>query len=175
MLCVVVLAIVACMSFAMDVSGSTATAIIGNKDETQIFVDQEVNVDIGLLGLDASFGVDYFLPAKEKSWDYEIGADVSFGIFTVGGTFGGDKDAHLGDITAFADTRIENVGMDVDFLFSAAEGVDRFQGADFSAFLDVEWLEARVGYLWTEHGEPDINAPELLTDGGLYAKAKIKY
>ena len=175
MLCAVVLAIVASMSFALEVGGSTSTDIIGNEDETQMFVDQEVNIGIGILGIDASFGLDYFLPAKEHSWDYELGADVTFGIFTVGGTFGGDKDAHLGDITTFADIRVENVGMDIDFLFSADETKDRFQGADFSAFFNTDWLEARIGYLWTEHGEPDINAPELLTGGGLYARAKIIY
>jgi len=94
---------------------------------------------------------------------------------TVGGAFGGEKDIPLGNISAFVDIRVENVGADVDFLFSAAEDVDRFQGAEFSLFFNTDWLDARVGYMWTENGEPDMNIPEALDGGGLYATATIKY
>ena len=74
-----------------------------------------------------------------------------------------------------APSAAENVGADVDFLFSAAEGAARFQGAEFSVFCNTGWLEARVGYLWTENALPDINAPELLANGGFYGTATISY
>lgn len=178
MLCVLVLAIVASISFAMDVSGSTTGTVAGNEDEQKIIAAQEWGFGIGILDIDVGGEITHTLPAKETFWEWEIGSSVTFcpnDAFTVGGTFGGEKNVPIGDITAYADIRVENVGVDVDFLFSADEAKDAFQGAEFSAFLDVGWLEARVGYMWTEHGEPDMNTPEALDGGGLFATATIKY
>lgn len=174
----VVLVIVTSMSFALDVGGSTTTAIIGDKDVQRFEVWQEIDIDLGIFHFDVDGEVAYDLPVKETFWEYETGASVTFcpnDQFTIGGTIGGDKDVKLGDITAYADIVLGTVGADVDFLFSADETKDAFQGADFSMYFAIGKLACRVGYLWTENGEPDINAPELLTNGGLYAKATINY
>ncbi len=178
MLCLLVLAIVAGTSFAMDVSGSTTTSIIGNEDEQMLIVGQEWGFGIGILDISVSGEITHALPVKETFWEWEIGPSVTFcpnDELTVGGAFGGEKDIPLGNISAFVDIRIENAGADIDFLFSAAEDADRFQGAEFSLFFNTDWLEARVGYMWTEHGEPDMNIPEALDGGGFYGTAKIKY
>jgi len=178
MLCVLVLAIVASMSFAWDVGGSTATAIVANKDEQMLIAGQEWDFGIGILDIDVSGEIIHALPAKETFWEWEIGPSVTFcpnDELTVGGAFGGEKDIPLGNISAFVDIRVENVGADIDFLFSAVEGADRFQGAEFSVFFTTDWLEARVGYMRTEHGEPDMNIPEALHGGGFYGTATTKY
>jgi len=174
----VVLAIVAGMSFAVDVSGSTTTSISANKDEQMLIAGQELGFGIGILDIDVSGEITHALPAKETFWEWEIGSSVTFcpnDQFTVGGAIGGEKDIPVGDISAFVDVRIENVGADVDFLFSAAEDADRFQGAEFSVYFDVGSLACRVGYMWTENGEPDTNTPEALTGGGFYGTATISY
>ena len=174
----VVLAIVAGMSFAVDVSGSTTASVITNKDEHMVIAGQEWGVGIGILDIDVSGEITHTLLAKETFWEWEIGSSVTFcpnDQFTVGGAIGGEKDIPLGDISAFVDIRIENVGADVDFLFSAAEGADRFQGAEFSVYFDVGSLACRVGYMWTDNGEPDTNTPEALTGGGFYGTATISY
>lgn len=178
MLCLLVLAIVAGTSFAMEVSGSTTGSIIGNDDEQLLILGQEWGFGIGILNIDLSGESTRALPTKEIFWEWEISPSVTFcpnDELTIGGAFGGEKDISLGDISAFVDIRIENVGVDIDFLFSAAEGVDRFQGAEFSAFFTTDWLEARIGYMLTENGEPDMNIPEVLDGGGFYGTATIKY
>jgi len=175
MLCLLVLAIVACMSFALEVGGSTTTGVAGNKDEQRIEVAQEVDIDLGILHIDVDGEVDYDLPVKEVFWEYEIGASVPVSIFTFGGKLGGDKDVKLGNLKAYVDIVYETVGADIDFKFSADEAKDAFQGAEFSVFFDIGPLACRVGYMWTEHGEPDENTPAALTDGGFFAKAKISY
>jgi len=173
MLCVVMLAIVAGISFALEIGGSTAVASIGNAEEQRIEIDQEVDIDLGAFHFDVDGGVDYLLPTKERLWNYEIGTSYVFSVFTFGGTFAGDQDVKLGTITAYADIVHGDVGADVDFKFSADETV--FQGAEFSAFWNPGPLELRLGYLWTELGAGDVNAPEVLEKGGLYGKAKISY
>ena len=172
----VVLAIVAGMSFAVEVGGSTAVAGIGNPDEKVFQVDQEIDIDLDALHFDVNGGLDYLVPEKDWMWDYEIGASYTILIFTFGSTVAGDKDVKLGDITLYADiTPCEQAGVDIDFLFSADETKDAFRGADFSMFYNPGPCEFRVGYLWTENALPDINAPELLANGGFYVKAKISY
>jgi len=174
----VVLAIVAGMSFAVDVSGSTTASVVTNKDEHMVIAGQEFGFGIGILDIDVSGEITHALPAKETFWEWEIGSSVTFcpnDQFTVGGAIGGEKDIPLGDISAFVDVRIGNVGADVDFLFSAAEDADRFQGAEFSVYFDVGSLACRVGYMWTDNGEPDTNTPEALTGGGFYGTATISY
>ena len=171
----VVLVMVASVSFALEVGGSTATAIIGNGDQQRLEVDQEVDIDLGAFHFDVDGGVDYDLPVKEYAANYLVGASYTFSIFKVGGSIEGNRDVKLGAMKVYADIAVENVGADVDFLISADETKDIFQGAEFSAFYNPGPFEFRVGYLWTENGAPDINAPELLTDGGLYVKAKFSY
>jgi len=175
MLCVVMLAIVAGISFALEIGGSTAVAGIGNPDEKVFQIDQEIDIDLDALHFDVNGGLDYLLPEKDWMWNYEIGAFYVFSVFTFGGTFAGDRDVKLGDLTAYADIVYEMVGIDVDFLFSADETKDAFQGAEFSAFFNPGPCEFRVGYMWTELGAGDVNAPEALEKGGLYGKAKISY
>ena len=174
----VVLAIVAGMSFAVDVSGSTTTSVIGNDEEQQLEVGQEFDIDFSFLHFDADGEVVYKPAVKETFWEYEMGASVIFcpnDQLTVGGTFGGDKDVKLGDITAYTHIVFETVGADVDFLFSADEAKKKFQGAEFSVYFDVGSFACRVGYMWTENGEPDMNTPEALPGGGFFGTATIRY
>lgn len=174
----VVLAIVAGMSFAVDVSGSTEMSGIGDGDQQRLEVAQEIDIDLGVFHFDVDGEIDYDLPVKETFWEWEVGTSVMFcpnEMLTIGATAGGDKDVKLGDITAYTNIVFGTVGADVDFLFSADETKDAFQGADFSVYFDIGKLACRIGYLWTENGEPDVNAPELLTNGGFYVKAKISY
>ena len=177
---VMVLAIVAGISFALEVGGvkiggSTAAAIINNETEGVIEIDQEVGVDIGALHFDAEVGIDVTLPAKEKTWEYEVGASYTFLIFKVGSSLAGEKDLHFDEIKAYVDIASGPVGGDVDVLFSADQDNDPFQGADISAFWKPGPAEIRIGYLYTEVGDGGSNAPEELTDGGIYAKIKVSY
>jgi hypothetical protein len=171
---IAMLAIVAGISFA-DIGGSTATAIIGNADEQRVEVDQEFDIDVDALHFDVNGGCDYTFHDKKRAWDWLVGASYSFSIFKVGGSLEGNKDVKLTVIKAYADITMGDVGADIDFKFSADPAADPFQGAEFSAYWNPGPVEIRVGYNWTELGEPDVNVPEALTDGGLYAKAKISY
>ena len=170
-----VLLFVASAISALGFAGSTTAAVIGNSDQQRIEVDQECDIDLGALHFDVDGGVDYDLPVKEYAANYLVGTSYTFGIFKVGGSIEGDRAVKIGPITAYADIVFENVGADVDFLFSADDTKDAFQGADFSMYFDIGELACRIGYLWTQNGAPDINAPELLADGGLYGKLKITY
>jgi len=169
-----VLAIVAGTSFGLEVGGSTSAAYAGNADERLIMIDQEIDIDLDALHFDVDGGLDFLLPENERAWDYEIGAAYTISIFTFGATVGGDKDVKLGDVAAYADIVYENVGADIDFLFSADSAKDGFQGAEFSAFCNPEPFEFRVGYMM-KSGAVDANTPEALTEGGFYAKAKYSY
>jgi len=171
----VVLVMVASISFAVEVGGSTTGSIAGNREEQKIIVEQDVDIDVGILHFDVDGEVAYKPDVKETSWEYEIGASVPISVFTFGSTIGGDKDVKLGDITLYADMVYETVGADVDFLFSADETKDGFQGAEFSVFFDIGSLSGRVGYMLTENGEPDVNTPAALTEGGFYATGTITY
>jgi len=170
-----VLVAVASISFAVELGGSTTGSIAGNKDEQKIIVEQEVDIDVGILHFDIDGEVAYIPDVKETSWEYEIGASVPISVFTFGSTIGGDNEVKLGDVAAYVDMVYENIGADIDFLFSADEGKDAFQGAEFSVFFDIGSLACRVGYMWTENGEPDVNTPEALIEGGFYATGTITY
>ena len=174
-LLIIVLAMVAGISFALEIGGSTEASGIGNGEEQIIFVDQEIDIDLDALHIDLDGGVDYVLPVEDWLWDYEIGAAYTVSVFTFGGTIAGNKDLNLDVVTAYADIMAGEVGVDVDFEFSADETKDTFQGADISAFFNPGPFEFRIGYLLTENGAPDINAPELLTQGGIYGKVKFSY
>ena len=172
---VLVFVMVASISFALEVGGSTAVAGIGNADEQRIEIDQEVDIDLGAFHIDVNGGFDYDLPVKEYAANYLVGASYTFSIFKVGGSIEGNRDVKLGKMKAYADIAAGDVGADVDFLFSADGAKDFFQGAEFSAFYNPGSFEFRVGYMWTENGEPDVNVPEALTNGGFYAKVKCSY
>ena len=169
-----VLVIVAGTSFALEVGGSTTTGISGNKDEQIIIVEQEIDFDLGAFHVDVDGEVEYDLPVKEHTWEYEIGASYAFSIFKVGGAFGGNKDLKLEEYSLFADIVYETVGADIDFLFSADETKDVFQGAEFSVFFDVGSMACRVGYMM-KSGEVDANTPAALDEGGFYAEGTITY
>ena len=172
---IIVLAMVAGISFALEIGGSTVAAGIGNGEEQKIEIDQEIDIDLDALHFDVDGGVDYVLPVEDWLWDYEIGAAYTVSVFTFGGTIAGNKDLNLDVVTAYADIVVGEAGVDVDFEFSADETKDAFQGADFSAFFNPGPFEFRVGYLLTENGAPDVNAPELLEKGGIYGKIKFNY
>ncbi len=172
---IIVLAMVASISFALEIGGSTEASGIGNGEEQIIFVDQEINVDIGILHFDLDGSIEYPLPAKELLWDYEIGAAYTISVFTFGGTIAGEKELELDAVTVYADIVAGEVGVDVDFEFSADATKDVFQGVDLSAFFNPGPFEFRVGYLLTKNGAPDVNAPELLEKGGIYGKVKFSY
>ena len=172
------LVMVASVSFALEIGGSTAVAGIGNEDQQRIEVDQEIDVDLGALHFDVNGGVDYDLPGKEYAANYLVGASYTFSIFKVGGSIEGDREVKLGDIEVYADIRHENVGADVDFLFSAdGAKAQIFQGAEFSGFFNPAPFEIRIGYMLTpeDGGAVDANTPEALDGGGFYAKVKCAY
>ena len=171
----VVLLMVSSISFALELGGSTQVAAIGNGDEQRMEIDQEVDIDVGAFHIDVNGGFDYNFWDKAKFWDYDIGGKYTLGILTVGASFTGNQDLNVNEIKAFADIVVGPVGADVDVLFSADETIDAFRGLDVSAFYNPGPFSFRVGYLFTENGAPDINAPELLTNGGVYAKAKVTY
>jgi len=113
---------------------------------------------------------------KEYAVNYLLGASYTFSIFKVGGSIEGNRDVKLGNMKAYADIApCEQAGADIDFLFSADKTKDAFQGAEFSAFYNPGAFEFRIGYMWTENGEPDVNVPEALAAGGFYAKVKCSY
>jgi len=170
-----VLAIVAGTSFALELGGSTQVAGIGNADQQRMEVDQEIDIDLGAFHIDLNGGFDYNIYDKTKFWDFDIGGKYTLGILTVGASFTGNQDLNVNEIKLFADLVVGPVGADVDVLFSADETIDAFRGLDISAFYNPGPFSFRVGYLFTENGAPDINAPELLTGGGVYAKAKVTY
>ena len=172
---IIVLAMVAGILFALEIGGSTEASGIGNGEEQIIFVDQEIDIDLDALHFDVDGGIDYVLPVENWLWDYEIGAAYTVSVFTFGGTIAGNKDLNLDVVTAYADIVAGEVGVDVDFEFSADVTKDAFQGADFSAFFNPGPFEIRVGYLLTENALPDVNAPELLEKGGIYGKIKFSY
>ena len=172
---IIVLAMVAGISFALEIGGSTEAAGIGNGEEQKIEIDQEIDIDLDALHINLDGGVDYKLPEEDWLWDYEIGAAYTVSVFTFGGTIAGEKDLELDEVTVYTDIVVGNVGADVDFEFSADATKDFFQGVDISAFFNPGPFEFRVGYLLTENGAPDVNAPELLEKGGIYGKVKFSY
>ncbi|MFH1737995.1 MAG: hypothetical protein ABIH23_03225 [bacterium] len=172
-----VLAMVAGMSFALEVGGSTAVAGVGNADEQRLEVDQEIDIDIGVLHLDVNGGFDYTFHDKAKFWNYDIGGKYTLGILTVGASFTGNQDLKFNEIKAFGDIVAGPVGADVDALFSADPEKDFFRGAEFSGFWKPGPVELRIGYMMVPDGGKNLdkNTPEALTGGGLYAKAKLSY
>ena len=175
LLTILVLAIVAGTSFAVEIGYKTTGGIAGNGDEQIIIVEQETDIDLGAFHIDADAEVEYALPAKEHTWEYEVGASYAFSIFKVGGEVGGNKDLNFEEYSLFADVVFETVGADFDILFSADETKDVFQGLEVSVYFDVGPVSLRVGYMLTENGEPYINTPEALTEGGFYATGTITY
>ncbi len=177
----VVLAMVASVSFAVDFGGSTAVGVTANAEVQKVEVDQEIDVDIGPLHLDLNGGLDYDSMIIESinvghvSADYEIGAELGVSVFTIGGSITGDDAVPLKDIKAGIGIATGDVGGDVDVKLSADPENEIFQGAEFSAFWNPGPLELRVGYFLTSNGVGEINVPEVFDDGGFYAKAKISY
>ena len=177
----VVLVMVAGISWAVDFGGSTAVGVTANAEVQKVEVDQEIDVDIGPLHLDLNGGLDYDSMIIESinvghvSPDYEIGAKVGFSIFTVGGSITGDEAVSLKDVKAFLDIAVGDVGGDIDIKLSADPENEIFQGAEFSAFWNPGPLELRAGYFLTSSGVGEINVPEVFDDGGIYAKIKISY
>ena len=70
----VVLAIVAGMSFALEVGGSSAITGYGNEDAKTFEADQEIDIDLDALHFDVNGGLDLALPGKDWCWDYTLGA-----------------------------------------------------------------------------------------------------
>ena len=177
----VVLAIVAGISWAVDFGGSTVVGAAANADLQKIEVDQEIDIDIGPLHIDLAGGVDYDsmilgnIIVGHVSADYEIGAKVGFSIFSVGGSIAGNDGVSMTDVKAFLDIAAGPVGADVDVLLSADSENDVFRGAEFSAFWNPGPVELRIGYLLTSAGVGEINTTEVFDDGGFYATAKISY
>ena len=174
LLTILVLAMVASISFAVEIGGSTTGSIAGNKDEQKIIAEQEIDIDVGILHFDVDGEVAHVPGVKETTWEYEIGASVPVSVFTFGSTIGGDNEVKLGDATVYVDMVYENIGADIDFLFSADETKDNFQGAEFSVFFDIGSLSGRVGYMM-KSGEVDANTPATLDEGGFYATGTITY
>lgn len=172
---VLALAFLASAAFGVDIGGSTAVAGIGNGDQQRLEADQDIDLDIGALHFDLAGGVDHNLVGRDIFWDYDLAANYTLGIFKFGGGVTGNQGVKLDAVKAFVDLAYEKIGADFDILFSADAAKDVFQGLDVSAFYANDWLHVRVGWLFTENGAPDINAPELLTDGGVYAKVKVSY
>ena len=172
----VVLAVVASMSFAGPVSGSTTAAAIGNADEQRVEVDQEFDIDLGAFHVDVNGGFDYDLPEKEYAMNYLLGGSYAFSVFKVGASMEGNRDVKVDVVKVYVDAAHENVGADVDLLLSGDKADENvFQGVEFSAFVNPGPFEIRVGYLLTEVGDGGVNAPEELTNGGFYAKVKCTY
>ena len=159
----------------LEIGYKTTGGIAGNGDEQIIIVEQETDIDLGAFHIDADAEVEYALPAKEHTWEYEVGASYAFSIFKVGGEFGGNKDLKFEEYSLFVDAVFETVGADFDILFSADETKDVFQGLEVSVYFDVGPVALRVGYMLTENGEPDANAPAALDEGGFYAESSISY
>ncbi len=168
-----VLAIVAGTSFAIDFGGSTAVAATANPDAQKVELDQDIDIDIGALHIDLAGGVDY--AGEDILADYSLGASIGFSVFKVGGSIAGNQGISMTDVKAFLDIATGPVGADIDVLLSADPANDVFRGAEFSAFWNPGPLELRVGYLFTSVGAGGVNAPEVFDDGGIYAKAKITY
>lgn len=168
----VVLAMVAGISWAIEFGGSTEVGAAANAEEQKAEVDQEIGIGIGPLQIDIECGLDY---DGEIAADYEIGAEVGVSVFTFGGSIEGDDKQALGDITAFIGIAVADVGADVYAELSADTEKDTFQGAEFSAFWNPGPIEIRAGYLLTSEGAGDDNTPEVFDDGGIYGKIKISY
>ena len=172
---VMIMLMVSIFGFALDIGGSTALAGIGNVEDQKFELDQVVDIDLGIFHFDVDGGLDYKLPEKDWLWDYAVGASGTFSVFTLGGSIAGNQGVKLDALKAYLDIAVAPVGADIDFLFSANEAKDIFQGAEFSAFYNPGPFEFRIGYLWTENGAGEVNAPEVFTNGGIYGKAKINY
>lgn len=157
-------------------AGSTTAAGIVNADQQRMEIDQVIDIDIAALHLDLDGGFDYNFDPAQKFWNYDVGGSYALlKNLKLGGSVVGNQDLNLKCIDAFADFTLGKVGADFDILFSADKTKDVFQGLDVSAFYANDWVHIRVGWLFTENGAPDINAPELFTDGGVYAKVKVSY
>ena len=170
---ILVLAIVAGISWAVDFGGSTAVGAVANADEQRVEVDQEIDIDIGPLHVDINGGLDY--AGEDILADFKLGAEVSFSVFKIGALITGKQSVPLNEIKAFIDIATGPVGADVDVLLSADAEKDVFQGAEFSAFWNPGPLELRAGYFLTSSGVGEINVPEVFDDGGIYGKIKISY
>ena len=170
---VLVLVMVASMSFGIDFGGSTAVAGVVNAEAQRVEVDQDIDVDIGLLHIDLTGGVDY--AGEDILADYSLGASITFSVFKLGGSIAGNQGVAMTDVKAFLDIATGDVGADVDVKLSADPEADVFQGVEFSAFYNPGPLEFRVGYLLTTIGAGDVNVPEVFDAGGIYAKAKFTY
>ncbi len=168
-----VLAIVAGTSFAIDFGGSTTVAGVANAEAQRVEVDQDIDIHIGSLHIDLAGGVDY--AGEDILADYSLGASIGFSVFKVGGSIAGNQGIPMTDVKAFLDIATGDIGADVDVLLSADAEKEVFQGAEFSAFWNPGPLEFRVGYLFTTLGAGGVNAPEVFDDGGIYATAKISY
>ena len=176
MLCVVVLAIVAGMSFAIEIGGSTAVSGVGNDAEQLLRIEQVINVSVAdfSVSLDC-LTYDWLFADKESAWDYEVNASYGLEAFTFGAIFVGEKDTALDTIQPYIDFAIGPVGADVDVLLSMVKEKDVFQGAEFSAFWNPGPLELRIGYMLTNEATVDANTPEALDGGGFYGTATISY
>jgi hypothetical protein len=190
---IVVLVMVAGISFAdVVIGGSTSTGFANNADEGKLEIDQEIDIGVGKFHFDVNPGIDYKWPEKDMSWDYFFGVVYKpISVITTGWCIKGDQDFELrggeirravSDDAVFHDMNVDfeidlpsGVGFNTHIQFSVDPDNDFFQGLEISGYWHWDALELTAGYLLTENGLPDKNAPELLDDGGIFAKAKIKY
>jgi len=171
-----VLALIAGTSFAVDIGGSTAASGMRGEKYQKICIDQEVDIDIDAFHIDLDGGYDIDLELDEKVWDYGLGASYTLAYFTFGSIISGEKDLELNENKSYVDFVYETIGFNVTTLFSFDEEKDSFQGAEFSAFGSYGPAEITLGYLFTDDGaEVSGDAPDEPLNGGFYAKAKLSY
>ena len=176
----VVLAIVAGMSFALEVGGSSAITGYGNADAKTFEADQEIDIDLDALHFDVNGGLDLALPGKDWCWDYELGASYVLSAFTFGGTIAGDSAVKLGTMTVSADFVVDSFGINSYLELSANKAVNFYRGVDVSIFFNPGPAELRFGMTYLDEIAvvDDVgysNAPAAVEGFGIYGSAKISY
>ena len=135
--------------------------------------DGLVGSGLGVTAGPAEFGAEVEYDLLEKSYSYEGDAYVTFAPVGAGISLEGSKASNVELVCVDLDV-IDYAGLDLAFTINQEEA-EILRGIDVSAYVSVDVVDFRVGYLSTEFGEGDENAPAAPQNGGVYAVVEVSY
>jgi hypothetical protein len=146
---------------------------------------EQMHIGIGaayateVAGFSLEPGVSFFYDLTDNAdpaWLYGVGVAAGYDMFDVTlGVYGYD-----GETLSGMDFSVEVAAIDMATIYAGAvmsflDALDTFQGADLGVNAHIGLVEFYLGYLITENGAGDYNAPATLADGGAYVKLDVNY
>jgi hypothetical protein len=160
--------------------GSTVGAAYDEFDLGSLGIGAAYAMDVSDIALEAGVSFEYALDDTVTSfgaWQWTLGLVAGYSMFEASLGIGG----YDGETVSGMDFTVDVDAVDMASLYAGAvmsfiDGTDTFQGADIGVNAHIGAVECYLGYLITENGAGDYNAPNAdLTDGGAYIKFDVDY